>query len=532
MVGYMHTNPVSAVLRLKGHRTLVALPVFVALFAYSLHQVQQIRADLLQPQGVVESGKERHVAVLPSGAQLLVQPGASFDTASGILLKGEVVVRHASLAELNAGPYLVDGWNGAFSVTVQGEKITVAALTTPVLVRDGLQRMVIPVGAQALLPQSLPALDGGWQAWAAARATLPLPVHYVRERLLMLDGLPVPALPALEEVQAALPAALDALRLPAARERAGAEREHANLDALLLALQAGDTQEVQTLLLQESVQHALAAESALPLMPDIATLALEKHLVPLFLPFILAHDAMRSLAYQHPALRDLAWVTDTGLKPNVEARAARLLAFPRGDLLPVAASPLAAGRWADAVTAYLQPQKENAPAVLDAVRRMAAAQLPERTTRYAGYLTQLAHPYRGTLSQESQELLYSIEQLPFHMSKVRFDAEIQEAAPAVQESAVSDGRVLGVIEYEGGKDAAVQMLVDAGGMQTAHTSVTAIHGQTVKVMGMLFRAKDGDESFEFTFDAGTRTVSDLRVDGKLLPYSITLEQFVTWVKGE
>jgi hypothetical protein len=521
------------------HRTFVVLPLFLAICAYSLKDAWQVRADLLPVSGIVESGNDRRSVVLPSGARVLVLPGASFDASDVRMISGEALFSHASLVSVQAGLFTLEGWNGAFSVSVQGESVTVAALTTPVVLQSGFQRTVVPIGTQLRIQDALPPLGEDAEAWLSARWVLPLPAFYIREQIAALDGLSDAEIrwdEALEE--ATLPAALDVLRLPASQERADAQRSQSAVRDVLSALRDDDTALVQSFLLQPSLTADLQTPEGKTVFPDILALAAEKGKAALFLPLI-SDDSLWLLASFHPLLRDHAWVTEGEGSMGAEARLLRLAFSPRADILPSAMSSLAADRWKEDMVSLLEERKEQAVSLLDtvlprfaeALAAQASAELPERTLRYSLMFQDIAFPYKASISPRSLTSLAEIRALPERLSAVRFEESAPVVPPSSAGSASSSSeRVMGVFEYGEGKEKALGILKASGGMQTEQTSVTVIHGDTVHVIGMVFSTDTGDRPFEFTFDAGAREVRDILKDGKVLPYGISLEQFIEWAK--
>jgi hypothetical protein len=535
MMRKMHTNPPSD-RRRPGHRSFIVVPLFLAVCAASVHGALPLHADVL-PAATIEAGKDRRTVALPSGAQVLVLPGGSLTQDEPRLVKGEALFSHASLIRVQAGDLTVEGWNGAFSATVQGESVTVAALTTPVVVRDGLKRAVVPVGTQLRILSHLAPLEKGMDGWLKDRSPLPLPAFYVRERLTMLESLPRPVvLPQKGILDAPLSSVLDALRLPAAQERADAERREHVLDTLVSALHSRDSEAVQSLLLDPAIQSALQAPAGKAALPDIAALAVQQDMLPLFLPIALSDDSLWLLAFSHEALRDHAWVSEGVWGGDSESRLVRLFIFPRTDTLAQGSAPLAVERWQEEVSAYLKAHAKEAPALLDllmpawveTVRLQASLDLPERTQRYTDALDAIAAPYLSSLSAATAHSLTDARTESQSLSAVQLQSESSSSAMSSARSSAPE-RVMGVFDTEQGKEKALEMLRAAGGTETDQTSVSVVQGYIVHVTGMVFPSDAGDLAMEFTFDAGSRQVSAIVKDGKVLPYSVGLDQFTAWV---
>ena len=543
----MNTNPISVTTAVSStnarHRTLVALPVFAVLIIGSMMQGAIVRGDVIGVSGMFETKDEQTVLPLPFGGQAVLLPGAeALIEKSVVLEKGEMIVNHVSLATVHAGPFVLEGWRGAFGAAIQGESVTVVALTTPVLVLSGEQRMIVPAGSQVRLNRAIPSLNDGISAWAQARTVLPLPAHYVRERLEMLQDIPQPTVAVRSgEGDWSMPPVLDTLRLPSARQRSQEELDAQRLADLFLALRMGDAARIQTSLLDEELQEYLKVSVSKRDLPDIISLASQSTFMPLFLPLALRDESFWMLASAHPFLRDHAWVTSTDLVPSDESRMVRLFSVPRADLQPEGMSSLSVERWQQELTAMLADQSASeGPAVLDAfiphwtevVRAQAQANLPERTQRYSSIISSVAAPYETRLAADTLLALSDVVMLPVQLAGVRLEDAVSAASSEESSSSsVSSQSVSSAAsETQDGVTEAVAALRAAGGMETPHTAVSALGPRSVHVVGMIFATENGDLPFEFSYDASTNEVSDILKDGAVLPYAVPLEQFVAWAK--
>ncbi len=524
----MHINPFARSGSKTAHRTMVALPVLLGICVLSLQTVWSFRADVLTADSAPSS--ERGI-VLPSGGRAFVMPGASFDLSVPAVLDGEVLLAHASMSTLHAGSLELQGWHGGFSVTKHNTSTTIAALSTPVLVQRETEQLLVPIGMQVRLDTA--------EQHLGIDLLKPLPEFYLRERLQKLGALPPLTFSEPVTMQPLpLPEFLDVLRLPSAEMRNEEEVTHARLVAFFQAFADQDKNAVQSLLLDPQTVQALQSPAGIAMMPDLAVLALESSMQGVLMPFLLQHQTLWLLASLHPALRDYVWVTATDATPDDALRLVRIGAVPLSDLLPQALSALAVQGWKEETQSYLHAHEDQAPKMLDelllvwadVVMRQTQAALPERVQRYAVALAEIAEPFRESLSTESQALLEQIAALPTQLTDVRFEVSSSSANSRVTSS--EKERVIGVGEYGQGKETALAALRSAGGMETEQTSVTALGGQTVRVIGMMFATAQGDQAFSFVFDAGTSEVRDIVKDGKVLPYPLTLEQFVNWLKSE
>ncbi len=117
----------------KGkHRWLVAAPLFALCFVVSM-------SDALFPV----------TAAVTSNAIYKTDSTTILDTTSGAVLReGTVMVSSEEWTTLTAGSLQLSGWNGGFQVSVQQGVVTVAALTTPVLMSDGTRTALVPAFMQ------------------------------------------------------------------------------------------------------------------------------------------------------------------------------------------------------------------------------------------------------------------------------------------------------------------------------------------------------------------------------------------------
>lgn len=159
MQTYNHTQ--------KGkHRWLVAAPLFAVCVVVSM-------SDVFFPV----------TAAVVSSATYKTDGATVLETTSGALLReGTVTVSSEEWTTLTVGDFVLSGWNGSFQVTLQQGVVTVAALTTPVHVSDGMRSTLVPAFMQ-WKGASLAASGTTLQSWYAPRMVQPLPAFFVTEAL-------------------------------------------------------------------------------------------------------------------------------------------------------------------------------------------------------------------------------------------------------------------------------------------------------------------------------------------------------------
>ena len=237
----MHTNipafigECGSVLRavqssMRRHRLVALLPLFVVVITLSLHPgaTTGLRGEILSVgSGTIGPFPSEQSLSLASGVQMLLSPTAIVEGAgdSVRVRQGEVLVAGTGLVRLAAGPYQLVGWHGGFSVIVSGEDVTIASLTTPVVVTGERGETAVPIRSQWHGRSPLAPFANDLEAWQAARALQDVPSSYLEaqfQRLTrMTPSVAMQEAPSVPSLSLHLPA-LDMLRLPAAAARAGA----------------------------------------------------------------------------------------------------------------------------------------------------------------------------------------------------------------------------------------------------------------------------------------------------------------------
>lgn len=103
-----------------------------------------------------------------------------------VLQEGSKLVQGEGIVGLRTGFFDVRGLSGAFTASVSGKNLSIAALTTPVIVREGEGTIVIPAGMQWRTENA--HLPADWRTWHDD--LLPVPRHFLREQLASLKQPP------------------------------------------------------------------------------------------------------------------------------------------------------------------------------------------------------------------------------------------------------------------------------------------------------------------------------------------------------
>lgn len=168
----------------SSHRHFVAAPVFAFVVATTLLSgaLSSASASLVpvEAEGIVQ---------LPFGAVGRVSAGSAMDDSAAIpaLTEGEMLVSGEHQLLLRSSHLFLMGFRGGYHVISDGAGLTVAALTTPVLLSTGAgERFIVPAdmqwrgSASDLFESDLSALIG---------ALSPLPPDYLKEKVVALEAL-------------------------------------------------------------------------------------------------------------------------------------------------------------------------------------------------------------------------------------------------------------------------------------------------------------------------------------------------------
>ncbi len=442
---------------------------------------------------------------------------------SGALMSTDLSVVRSDESGLIAGKSLVTtmvedvtfiGWNGAFHIDAStADRMTVAALTTPVLAVRGDARWLVPVGMQLTIDAN--ASDALDASWLQSHRPLKLPAHYLRDMLPQTDALmeqsQVSALPA---VNATIPPLLGSgLRFAAAESRAQERNTALRLSALTKAMKEGDEETVDALLLEQSTHNALQHASVSSLW-TVLSLALSSGRDALILPFLLGESDASLIARYHPQLSDRAWVY-----PASAADRSMLLAhilLPRSDRDQDPRPEPVIRAWHDGWQSLLQDEAQAAfiretvlPVIREDIEALDRDGYPARARAYSDALAAVFGSDQGVI-QDSQIDLTEPPSEEVEEAEVKLDQPI-EIIP--EDQVRSD-------------------LLRFGVMFTSKSSLTLHEDGSYAVRDIVLGTASGDRVLSFDYQPSRDIVSGIEHDGKILPYSLSLEQYLAWVKGE
>lgn len=501
--------------RSRNHRHLVVVPAFLLVFTVSVGQGLHRGGNLV---GAVKGMEGEGLLSVAGMVGLPVDGGESGIAGESLELRdGMLLVSSHGIAHVVAGPYELWGWHGAFQATLEGESLSVAGFTSPVLVRQGEHRAIVPAHAQWRSPKTWGSLHDDPAAWFDARSVKPLPQHFLRDRLTMLQSLPDAQMKVAAPMQRRH-SILDALRLP------GTQRRHEQeADSALLAGILYDPSSAALASTDPRFDRALA-EASLITLGDLAASVPSGIGSDRILAAFMRSPQGAVLASFHDASRDRAWLLgeDAG-----EGDDLRVLLLPQADYGQEAMLPIALEKWQEALAAFLG-SRANAPQVLEAwmkgamqrISVLAASGYPLRAEAYADALRAVAAPYEGLIDPAFFVELQAAESgtLGTQSNAEEEDIEIAEVAELPEEMARK-------LEAQ-----AALWLRDAGAALATSTLVTAIDAQHVRIEHVVFPTAKGDKEASFRLNLETGEVSEIRNGGSVMPFAMPSDGFLEWVQ--
>ena len=515
---------------LHRHRLFVALPIFLLAVVVTVGASQRASVTTTAlPLGPVNTAG---TIQLTEQIQGILSQGSIVERTAGVprLTEGSLLLKGAGMTEIDAATLHLQSWSGGFSVAVQGQTVTVAALTTPVLVSgpDGI--VLVPVRFQ-------------WRGQDTKTATIrPLPPAFIGEQTGLLNSLPDNSAASpleLPTVYFPLPTSLaDLLSLPATRMREAANESQTLLASLTSSLMNGNKADLQRLLQQGAADGLHLASSAQPVVPFLLHKAVEQGMTAWFLPSFLTSTERWTLASIHPSLRDLAWTDPMTSTIPSDHLLPSLLALPQSDVLTEGASPLTIEAWGRAFSDYLSQQKNPLETIQSFLPKMDATishtnalGYPKRAQDYAEALLDVLHPLKD-LPASLQPYVADLTALSDRALPPASVLPVPSANAASSVQSASSSSPLPLLTSEEIHARAEQALQGVSALFTIKTVIEPLtNTNTARITGIALPTPRGEELTEFTYNVATDHVIGLTKDGKTLPYEVTLKQFVEWVKS-
>ncbi len=488
------------------HRLFLVLPLFAVVALAGIWH------------GQATSEAPVSAAIITQDAQGQVEVGASQ------LRTGSYTVAGTSLIQVAAADLRLQGWNGAFHSDIsENGAVSIAALTTPVLISRAEAQWLVPVGMQLTIQPG--QSDDSLSAWVKTRRPLRLPPHYLREYLPVAERLhsDAPLLPTVTHEEKTFSAlAGTALRFTVARQVAELRANADSIAAVKAALQSGNQDRFDALMSQEAVQNAFSQADSRDLL-DILSLAVSQDRVPVILPYALNSADAAIVARYHPLLQDKAWVLPSPAMSD-RMRLLELSLLPLSDRSDHVTPPLAIRGWADEWVLLRDGVTPDVSTVLlplleQDIKRLHTDGYPARSSAYAAALLHVA----PTAMSSSREFLRN-EDMAILLRPVEASSSSTASVASSSASSSAPVRIWSVAE--------VQAELRAAGFMFTSQSALEPKESGFRVANVVLATPSGDQSLHFSFNPDAGTVSDISDNGTILPYSLPLERYMAWVRGE
>ena len=520
----------------RFHRHFIAAPLFVSLLLATFASGNMQASLVLWDEPEVLTVSDRTMVIMSNGVQIsrALDAKVDFSYSVAVLQKGSALVTSEGIARIKTGGVTFTGLNGLFYVTKNDGDISVAALTTPVLVQHGQLRSVVPVGTQWRYDPNIPliSLDSGFEKWVVAREAKPLPHKFLWEQLNNAETFPAPEVSILPRARQEIPVMKmpNILYLDAAQDRLKSTARDALMGVIRYHLERGEYIGIADILEQLDVSDSYVQE-VLGIL--LARTGDRTQLAAPIVRFLGTDTDLGLVLSLHPKWRALAW-TFLETPNDREAALLRSLKLPESDFSLEGSSDLTVNQWKQDLTEQLKREDKESffevllPHMEKIINRMRSNSYPERARRFALAVLELADAHSVGLSAKSvarvellRENLDSVELLPIPEEEVEV---IEEPSFAK----ASDGR-----EDQFSEDQvealAYAILHNAGALITLETSVEVIDGVSAQMSNIVFSTSSADRKFDFVLNITNREVSELREGDLTFPYALSMDDFLGWV---
>lgn len=515
------------------HRWFVAAPLFLLFLGLSVREgiVPAFPANVTESldassdHQIFSVGRTVYRMELKTDLNLQTDP---------TLHAGTVLVYSDVLSHLHVGDMDLEGWNGGFLVSKTEKSITIAALSTPVFVRQGNHEMIVPAFMQWKGDVLLSQKDG-MDAWAYSRDVYSLPETFSTDRLHDLDSLASLLPPTnVSEATPLLPPLLgQELRLQSARERTERLQRIERVQEIQRAL-ATRSETIDSLLLASDMPAILSSPEGQDAVPLLLSTAASEGKGDLFLPFFLVRPDRMLLASFHPLIRDHTRVLPESGDMTDDERLTLLFLTPLSDIAPQEIAGIALSQWQAQWLQHVQTPSgiqhflSSLPFFQKQIGRLDVLQYPKRVDTYVTALLAIAESIDSHLTPEAKQILGDLRTLRDARRLAAPLADVSSSSSSFSSfssSSVSHSPISPSILV---KQTEAQ-LQQAGFMVIGDTRFEPVNS-LVQVSHIVFGAPKGDIMLQFSFDPTTATVSDIEQNGQLLPYDVPLPGFLQWLR--
>ncbi|MFA7682478.1 MAG: hypothetical protein WCX61_05630, partial [Candidatus Peribacteraceae bacterium] len=139
-------------------------------------------------------------------------------------------------------------------------------------------------------------------------------------------------------------------------------------------------------------------------------------------------------------------------------------------------------------------------------------------------LGQLHNAFPTVFSQEDRAALQSF------LAEDRVEIRDEEPASSQEEHEAASSTPEQVFSPDVVQQSAEELLQNAGAVFTVQTVVTPEPSGFAHITNIVFATAEGDTMVDFTLDTVTGTASHIALRGEVLPYRLSLERLVAWLR--
>jgi hypothetical protein len=521
------------------HRHFVALPAFLLLVSMSFADSDGDVSRVIS--SVTSSFSSTEDSTFPAGTYGEVIEGDLLVDNGLVLTSGIVRLGSQSQMTLSIDSLTLTVFDGGLYAAKTNDSVTIAAITSPVFVTHGDQRVIIPVGMQwNFSGDSIDPLTAGFKDWMHARKLSPLPSHFLEEQIIALhlaEQRAVEDVPALRSYLPVDALSVDTLLLPVSLASEQDERADHVLGVVRKAIEDNNTVYLAELSQNEEVSLAIKSLRGRRMLGvllsqrDLSTAMRMEVLLR-----IADTESLWSVTSFHPEYRDVAWSL-IGPDVSIESQLARAFLFPFSLFSAEEVSDFVLDRYRMTILGMVQSVGDSSlfvDNILDAhltlIDRLETKGYPRRAAHMSDTLVALIDSMESQTEAMTNALEYlslssAIDLTPLPEKRV-LEVEVKKT-PEPEPEPVASEVVYGPLEVEA---MAQVLLQDSGALFTTQTGIAAYADNKARVSGIYFSAPTEDRKVAFTLDVYTKIVSEIEINGQSdFPYEPSFAGFVEWI---
>lgn len=511
------------------HRHWLVLPIAaVMLLSTTFQMTFTMNASVLTSDVLHENTSDApRVVSLSKDTRALLFHGAELVQSSDeiVLVNGSVLFHTRSIETLRLETIELFALGGLFHVTVRGDAITVAALSAPVVVREGTALMLIPAGMQWRLEGSLTGENVASQNWLKKRHLRSIPHRFKKEQLQNEDALLFDEDSFhIDTVTDVFGDAFGILRLPKSQEQYESDQQINSLRELEGMIDDGDTESVTEFLLENNVRDIFSSKEAKKILSRTLVRSDDPLMRSLLLPLLISDETLWLLSGVHEKLRARTW----GLpKPDLseEALYVSLSTLMLSDVLQEALPLTVQDVWMEDLIVGIDSLSNQEAFVehvvgtlTDHYERMFESGYPLRAKKTLETLSLLSDRYGIDLD------VLQIEHIdPLNLTVL----EENEEEEVLVEEELSEEH----ITPDEIKNQAYNLLRDAKALFTVETSIIPRAPSFAEIENIVFPSGEGDRMMRFTLDVSSLEVHGIQIEDVAYPFTLSWESFLAWAKG-